>query len=160
MYSPTSPDIYNRISFLGDFRRSIFHSPQQKKNERWARRIFHLACCWTSIGTDVLSKTAFTAARSDLEHISKATFHIRDPQDLEMVDSEVEMSFYEQFQKCLFSSQAVMEVLSSDLITLHPSVVIWSPESNWRAHKGPNGGCWRLILTYPETLQHMFWYFC
>lgn len=32
MYSPTSLDIYNRINFLGDFRHSIFHPPQQKTN--------------------------------------------------------------------------------------------------------------------------------
>ncbi len=98
----------------------IHHS---RKKLCWARRIFHLACRWTSTGTDELSKTAFTAAGSDLEQlleqITKPTFHIRDLQDLKMVDGEAEMSSYKQSQKCL-----------SDLIMLHHSIVIWSPESS------------------------------
>lgn len=105
------------------------------------RRIFHLARCWTSTGTDVHSKTAFTAAGSDLEQligqITKPTLYTRDPQDLEMVDSVEEMSSYKQSQKCLFSSQAVLEVISSDLIRLRSSVVIWSPSAAGGPRKAP-----------------------
>lgn len=133
-----SLDIYNRISFLGDFRRSIFHPPQQE-NERWARRIFHLACCWTSMGTDV-HLTAFTAAGSDLEQllgqITKPTFNIRDPQDFKMVDSGEEMSSYKHSQKCLFLLSSVGGYIKWCNHALPLSCHL-EPLYRWRAQKGP-----------------------